>query len=59
MVMVLSMIFQFYPGGQFYWWRKPEYAEKTTDFSQVTDKRYHMIIRVVLFCKNKKKHVDI
>jgi hypothetical protein len=25
-------------GGQFYWWRKLEYPEKTTDLSQVTDK---------------------
>ena len=24
-------------GGQFYWWRKPEYPEKTTDLLQVTD----------------------
>jgi len=23
---------------QFYWWRKLEYAEKTTDLTQVTDK---------------------
>jgi hypothetical protein len=23
---------------QFYWWRKPEYPEKTTDLLQVTDK---------------------
>jgi hypothetical protein len=24
--------------GQFYWWRKPEYSEKNTDLSQVTEK---------------------
>ena len=36
-------IFQLYRGGQFYWWRKPDYPEKTTDLQKVRQTLSHNV----------------
>ena len=50
-LLVLNNI-SFYLGSQFCWWRKPEYMEKITDLSYVTDKRF-----CIPFCFTKAKNL--
>ena len=42
-----ATIYQLYHGNQFYWWRKPEYTEKTIDLPQVTGELYYIMLHRV------------
>ena len=41
----LSTLLHLYRDGQFYWWRKLAYPEKTTDLQQVADKHISSTLR--------------
>ena len=52
----LSALFQLYGDGQFYWWRKPECKEKTTD---LTNKNNIVTVIILQSSKSTQYHAFI
>ena len=52
----LSIIFQLYRGGQFCWWRKPEYPEKTPACCKSLTNFITMLYRVYLAMNGVRTH---
>jgi hypothetical protein len=50
----LSIIFQLYRGSKFYWWRKPEDQEKTTDLSQVRQTWSHNVVPSTILSRPRR-----
>jgi hypothetical protein len=55
--MPLSTIFQLYRGSQFYWWRKLEYPETTTDVTNFLFESCLLSIKIGTFLSQAIKEI--
>ena len=59
MVFDATWLFQLYGGNQFYWWRKSEHSENTTDLSYVADKLYHIMFHRIHLTTSGIRHHNL